>query len=100
MSPCGCCLSITSTGPRECISMRQHSNKQCRRVSDPLKLGLVRLAFKLGGRVSPQRTVNRAGRLFATPLPSSRSRARATKLIGETQRGEITVADNTIATYV
>ena len=80
--------------------MRQHDNEKYRRVSDPLKLGLVRLAFKLGGRFSPQRTVNRAGRLFATPFASSRSRARAAKVIGETQRGEITVANNTIATYV
>jgi pimeloyl-ACP methyl ester carboxylesterase len=71
-----------------------------RRTSDPLRLGLLRLAFALGGRFSPQRTVNRAGRLFATPFASSRARARAANINGEMQRGEIKLANHNIATYV
>ena len=70
--------------------MRQHT----------LRLVLLRLAFALGGRLAPQRTVNRAGRLFATPFASSRSRAaNASCPNGEMRRGEIMVAGNTIATY-
>jgi pimeloyl-ACP methyl ester carboxylesterase len=65
-----------------------------------LKLGLLRLGFALGGRLAPQRTVNRAGRMFATPFASSRSRAaNANFPTGEMRRGEIFVAGNTIATY-
>src|SRR3954468_8295896 len=65
-----------------------------------LKLGLLRLGFALGGRLAPQRTVNRAGRMFATPFASSRSRAANANLpTGEMRRGEIFVAGNTIATY-
>ena len=65
-----------------------------------LKLGLLRLGFALGGRLAPQRTVNRAGRLFATPFACSRLRAATARLpTGEMRRGELLVAGNTIATY-
>lgn len=69
-------------------------------TSDSLRLGLLRLAFALGGRFAPQRTVNRAGRLFSTPFASSRSRARTADINSEGRRGEISVANQTIATYV
>lgn len=72
-----------------------------------LKLGLMRLAFALGSRIAPQQTVNRAGRLFATPFASSRARAanasvlRVGNILNEdVRRGEIIVAGRTIATYV
>jgi pimeloyl-ACP methyl ester carboxylesterase len=74
--------------------------KHRRRTSGTLKLRLLRFAFALGGRFAPQHTVNRAGRLFATPFASSRSRARTANVSGEIRRGEITVANQTIATYV
>ncbi len=81
--------------------MRQHEDlKHDPRTSDSLRLGLLRLAFALGGRFAPQRTVNRAGRLFSTPYASSRSRARTVDLNSEIRRGEIQVANQTIATYV
>jgi len=82
--------------------MRQHEDIQSRQQkSDAVKLGLLRLAFALGGRLSPQRTVNRAGRLFATPYASTRTRAaNASLLSSELQRSEIRVAGQTIATYV
>ena len=70
------------------------------RTIDPLRLGLLRLAFAIGGRFAPQHTVNRAGRLFATPHASSRSRARVANTSSEIRRDEIRVASHTIATYV
>jgi pimeloyl-ACP methyl ester carboxylesterase len=81
--------------------MRQHEDIQSRqRKTRAVKLGLLRLAFAVGGRLSPQRTVNRAGRLFATPFASSRTRAaNAGLLSSELRRGEIIVAGQTIATY-
>jgi pimeloyl-ACP methyl ester carboxylesterase len=71
-----------------------------RRTIDPLRLGVLRLTFALGGRLAPRHTVNRAARLFATPLASSRSRARTANISSEVRRGEISVGNQTIATYV
>jgi pimeloyl-ACP methyl ester carboxylesterase len=61
---------------------------------------MVRAAFALGGRFAPRHTVERAARLFATPYGTSRSRARAVRVGKEVERGEITVGQQTIATYV
>jgi pimeloyl-ACP methyl ester carboxylesterase len=69
-------------------------------TGESLRLGLLRLAFALGGRFAPQRTVNRAGRLFATPFASSRSRARAAHLNLEGRRDDIRVGNQTVATYI
>ena len=69
-------------------------------VIDRLKLTTVRTGFVLGGRIAPQRTVNHAARLFATPFASSRSRAQATQGDADMQRGELQVNGETIATYV
>jgi pimeloyl-ACP methyl ester carboxylesterase len=81
--------------------MSQSKNSQRRRrPRSPLRLGLLRFAFALGGRFAPQRTVDRAARLFATPFSSSRSRARAANIDEEMRRGEISVANQSIATYV
>src|SRR3954464_15892985 len=81
--------------------MRQHEDIQTRQQkSDAVRLGLLRLAFVLGGRLSPQRTVNRAGRLFATPYASTRTRAANANLLGSgLRRGEVLVGGQTIATY-
>lgn len=65
-----------------------------------LKLGAVRTAFAVGGRLAPTRTVNRAARLFATPFASSRSRAQAVLADDDMQRGQLRVHGETIATYV
>ena len=64
------------------------------------KLGTVRAGFALGSRLAPQRTVNRAARLFATPFASSRSRAQAVQGDDEMQRGQLQINGETIATYV
>jgi pimeloyl-ACP methyl ester carboxylesterase len=69
-------------------------------VIDKLKLTTVRTGFVLGGRLAPERTVNRAARLFATPYASSRSRAQAVQGDADMQRGELHVNGETIATYV
>jgi len=74
--------------------------KRRRTTGNPLKLRLLRFAFALGGRLAPQRTVDRAARLFATPFASSRSRARGVNIDEEMRRSEIIVANQTIATYV
>ena len=65
-----------------------------------LKLGILRTVFALGGCVAPRQTVECAARLFATPYGSSRSRARAVQTDDEMKRCEITVGQQTIATYV
>lgn len=65
-----------------------------------LKLGGVRAGFALGSRLAPQRTVNRAARLFATPFASSRSRAQAAQPDAAMRRGQLTLRGETIATYV
>ena len=64
------------------------------------KLNAVRVGFAVGGRLAPQRTVDRAARLFATPFASSRVRARAAKPDSEMQRGELHIGGESIATYV
>ncbi len=68
-------------------------------ASQRLKLDMLRAAFALGGCVAPRQTVERAARLFATPYGSSRSRARAIQPDDEMQRHELTVGEQTIATY-
>jgi pimeloyl-ACP methyl ester carboxylesterase len=80
--------------------MSQNKRARGRRTTSNLKLRLLRFAFALGGRFAPQRTVDRAARLFATPFASSRSRARGVNIDEEMRRREISVANHTIATYV
>ena len=64
-----------------------------------LKLNVLRAGFALGGHIAPRRTMNHAARLFATPLASSRSRARAAQPDDAMRRQEVKVNDQTIATY-
>lgn len=65
-----------------------------------LKLSAVRIGFAIGSRLAPQRTVDRAARLFSTPFASSRSRARAAQPDSDMQRGSMQIGGETIATYV
>ena len=79
---------------------RQTANPRHRSSHRNFKLDAVRLGFVIGGRLAPQRTVDRAARLFATPFASSRSRARAAQPDEAMQRGELVVNGESIATYV
>jgi pimeloyl-ACP methyl ester carboxylesterase len=81
--------------------MKRQATSTRRQKSHPAwKLGAVRVGFALGGRLVPQRTVERAARLFATPFASSRSRARAAQPDDEMQRGQLQIGGESIATYV
>jgi pimeloyl-ACP methyl ester carboxylesterase len=80
------------------VNPRSRSRPQS--ASKLLRLCALRASFALGAHFAPQQTVERAARLFATPHGSSRARARAVRTDDEMQRGEITVGQQTIATYV
>ncbi|MFL6604377.1 MAG: alpha/beta fold hydrolase [Steroidobacteraceae bacterium] len=80
--------------------MIQHGRSRQQPASKLLKIGVLRAGFALGGCFAPRQTVERAARLFATPYGSSRVRARAVQADDEMQRCEITVGEQTIATYV
>lgn len=77
---------------------RSHHGKS--RASMAIKLGALRAGFALGGRLAPQRTVNRAARLFATPFASSRLRAQAARPDAAMQRGTLSHNGETLATYI
>jgi pimeloyl-ACP methyl ester carboxylesterase len=64
-----------------------------------LKLGAVRAGFALGSRLLPSRTLKHAAQLFATPFPSSRTRALAAAMDPAMRRGEIIIRGKRIATY-
>lgn len=68
-------------------------------VRNLIKLYGLRLGFLLGSRVAPDTTLQRAARLFSTPLASSRSRALAASTYGARET-QIPVDDHAIATYV
>jgi pimeloyl-ACP methyl ester carboxylesterase len=69
-------------------------------ASMKFKLGMVRAGFALGGCFAPSRTVRSAARLFATPLSSSRTRARAIQADAEMRQDTLTVDGKNIAVYV
>lgn len=69
-------------------------------ITTRAKLGTLRAAFILGGRLAPRRTSDFAARFFATPFASSRSRALAAQGDGDMQRGELQIQGERIATYV
>lgn len=79
---------------------RQTVSSRHRSPHTTLKLRAVRLGFAVGSRLAPNRTVDRAARLFATPFASSRSRARAAQPDDTMQRGELVINGESIATYV
>lgn len=65
-----------------------------------LQLGLTRLGFAIGGHLAPACAVDRAARLFATPLTSSRMRMRNAKPDEAMRRGALSINGESIATYV
>jgi pimeloyl-ACP methyl ester carboxylesterase len=80
--------------PRQTVRSRHRSSRTT------LKLRAVRIGFAVGGRLAPNRAVARAGRLFATPFASSRSRAREAQPDDSMRRGELLIHGLSIATYV
>lgn len=55
-------------------------------VRNKLKLQALRLRFRLGSWLQPRATLERAGDLFCTPFPSTRSRALKTPTAGASER--------------
>jgi pimeloyl-ACP methyl ester carboxylesterase len=68
-------------------------------VRNLVQLYGLRLAFLIGSRVAPAATLQRAARLFSTPMASSRSRALAASTYGARET-RIRVDGHPIATYV
>ncbi|HEY5802337.1 MAG TPA: alpha/beta hydrolase [Lysobacter sp.] len=64
-----------------------------------MRLYGLRLGFALGAPLAPRATVQRAARLFSTPLPTSRSRALAASTQGA-REDQVDVDGHTIAAYV
>ncbi|NID15339.1 alpha/beta fold hydrolase [Luteibacter yeojuensis] len=60
----------------------------------------IRLAYRLGSRLAPRRTVAHAARVFQTPLPSSRERADHAAALTSAREARIDVDGRPIATYV
>jgi len=60
--------------------------------------GALRWAFRAGSWLAPGATVRHASRLFATPMPSSRSRALAAEC-GDARIGQVESRGHTITTY-
>jgi pimeloyl-ACP methyl ester carboxylesterase len=65
-----------------------------------LKLSSLRLGYALGGRLAPKRTVEHAASLFATPLSSSRARAKVALATTDARSETVVVDGHRIATYV
>jgi pimeloyl-ACP methyl ester carboxylesterase len=65
-----------------------------------IRLAATRMRFTLGGLFAPRTTANLAARLFATPIASSRSRARSVHPDPERRRHDLRVGGRSIATYV
>jgi len=64
-----------------------------------IQISFLRLAFTLGSWLAPSVTVRWAGRLFCTPLATSRRRA-AALISGDAQQNTLDVDGLQIATYV
>ncbi|MGE7139106.1 alpha/beta fold hydrolase [Luteibacter sp. NPDC031894] len=60
----------------------------------------LRLAYRVGSRLAPARTVAHAARIFQTPLPSSRVRAAHALTSTTAREAAIDVGGSPIATYV
>lgn len=60
----------------------------------------IRLAYRLGSRLAPGRTVAHAARIFQTPLTSSRQRAVHAVASTSARRGTLSLDGESIATYV
>ncbi|MGO4222067.1 alpha/beta fold hydrolase [Lysobacter sp. TAF61] len=64
-----------------------------------MRLYGLRLGFALGGPLAPKATLQRAARLFSTPMPSTRSRAAAAPTQGAREE-RLDVDGHAIAAYV
>ncbi len=62
------------------------------------KLALLRAGFRLGAWLQPGPTLERAGRLFSTPLPSTRERALRAST-GDAMHRDIEIGGRRIRTY-
>ena len=62
------------------------------------KLALLRASFRLGAWLQPGPTLERAGRLFSTPLPSTRERAQRANT-GDAMQRDIEIGGRRIRTY-
>lgn len=60
----------------------------------------IRIAYRLGSRLAPGRTVAHAARVFQTPLPSSRERAAHALASTSAREVPLDVDGHSIATYV
>lgn len=78
---------MTSTSPKISTTVRSF-----------IQMQLLRTGFRLGSRFAPESTMQRAARLFCTPLPGSRTRARQAPL-GEARESRIDMAGTPIAEY-
>lgn len=67
-------------------------------VRSQLELAALRGGFRLGAALQPATTARRAGRLFCTPLPGARRRARSAST-GDAAIGDLTHAGERIRTY-
>lgn len=68
-------------------------------VRNNLPLLGLRLWFAIGSRVAPRATLDRAARLFCTPLPSSRTRALAAPTF-DAREIRVSVGDHEVTAYV
>lgn len=60
----------------------------------------IRVAYRIGSRLAPRRTVAHAAKIFQTPLPSSRERAAHAAAFTTARAEHLDVDGRSIATYV
>ncbi len=79
--------------------MPRPSPKISTTVRTNLKLGVLRLGFRLASTIAPDAAAARAGRLFGTPMPGSRTRARQTPRQGA-REVRVAVGGHHVQAYV
>lgn len=79
--------------------MASTSSKISTTVRSFIRVQALRTGFRIGSRLAPKTTMQRAAQLFCTPLPGSRERARKAPL-GDARQSRIDVAGTPIAQYV
>lgn len=79
--------------------MRILPSKISTNVRNIARMQVIRTGFSLGSRLAPETTLRRAGRLFCTPLPSTRRRAHAAPLMGAREVAS-RIDGQHLATYV
>src|SRR5690606_37436095 len=89
---------LPSLTPRRGAAMAAVSPTISTTVRFNMKLALLRTGFRLGAWMQPARTVERAGKLFSTPLPSTRERALRAST-GDAVERDIETGGRRIRTY-